>query len=71
MRYILEVWKLGALEHLTGHQVAGSIPVWGSGIVFLRIKLDERLSIISRYLQAPTLLKCISQFISILFILAR
>ena len=35
------------LERLTGHQkVAGSIPVWGSEIVFLRIELDERSSLI-------------------------
>ena len=46
------------LERLTGHQkVAGLIPVWVSEIVFLRIELDDCSSIISRYLQAPTLLK--------------
>ena len=37
------------LERLTGHQkVAGSIPVWGSEIVFLRTELDERSSVIPK-----------------------
>ena len=39
---------------LNRHQkVAGSIPVWGSEIVFLSIELDDRSSI-SRYIQALT-----------------
>ena len=42
-------------------RVAGSISVWGSEIVFLRLELDECLSIISRYFQAPTFLKYIPQ----------
>ena len=46
------------LERLTGHQkVPGSIPFWGSEIVFMRMQLDDRSSIISRYLQALTLVK--------------
>ena len=56
---LLIIWVLAAqwLERLTGHQKAvGSIPVWGSEIIFLRIELDDRSSIISRYLQALTLL---------------
>ena len=56
----ITIWVLVPhwLERLAGHQkVAGSIPVWGSEIVFLRIELDDRSSIISRYLQALTLLK--------------
>ena len=48
------------LKRLTDHQkVAGSIPVCGSEIVFLRIELDKRSPIISRYVQVPTFLKCI------------
>ena len=35
------------LERLTGHQVASFIPVWGSEIVFVRIELHDRSSIIS------------------------
>ena len=57
MRYVLEMWELGGilndklvaqwLERLTGHQkTSGSILVWRSEIVFLRLKLDERSSII-------------------------
>ena len=43
----LEISYAQWLEHLTGHQkVAGSIPVWGSEIVFLSIGLDDHLSII-------------------------
>ena len=39
------------LERLTGHhKVAGSIPVWGSEIVFLRIELDERSSVIQDFI---------------------
>ena len=35
------------LQRLTGHEkVAGSTPVWGSEIVFLRRELDDRSSII-------------------------
>ena len=44
-------------------KVAGSIPVWDSQIVFLRIELDDRSSVISRYFQALTLLKYEFQFI--------
>ena len=45
---------------LIGHQkVADSIPVWGSEIVFLRIELDERSSIILTY--NSLLLKFISK----------
>ena len=54
----LTIWILVTqwLEFLIGHQkVAGSIPVWGSEIVFLRIELDERSSLIQKYLQVPTI----------------
>ena len=52
----LAVWVLVAhwLECLTGHQkVTGSIPVWGSETVFLRIELDERLSVIQEISKLP------------------
>ena len=42
------------LERVTGHQkVAGSIPVWGSEIVFLRIEHDERSTIIQDISKLP------------------
>ena len=53
----LTIWVMVAqwLERLSGHQnVAGSMSVWGSEIVFLRTELDERSYIILRYLQAFT-----------------
>ena len=50
------------LQRLTGHQkVAGSIPVWGSKIVFLRIELDECPSIIQYISKVPHFPKYISQ----------
>ena len=52
--YILEVWELGdilrwTIVKLYHQKVAGSIPVWGSEIVFLGIELDDRSSIISTW----------------------
>ena len=44
----------------------GFVPHWGSEIVLLRIGLDERSSIILRYVQAPTLLKYISYYCLVL-----
>ena len=55
------VWNLCAMYTLTGHQkVAGSIPVWGSEIVFLRTELDERSSLIHEIFVYET---CISHMI--------
>ena len=47
---LTEFWSPNGLERLTSHQkVAGSIPVWGSEIVFLRIELDDRSTIIQKW----------------------
>ena len=49
VRHMLTIWVLVAqwLERLTGDQkVVGTIPVWGLEIVFLRLELYKRSSII-------------------------
>ena len=56
------------IERLNGHQkFAGSFTVWGSEIVFLSIKLDERSSI-SWFIQAHTFPKSEINFIVYHFI---
>ena len=60
----LDIWVLVAqwLQDLTGHQkVVGSIPAWGSEIVFLRLGLDESSSIIRDISKLPHFPKYISQ----------